>query len=120
MIDSTKPHTLNGSSPHESWGGWQGFLDSCDVRGKIEGCTWYGKTNCNYFLFSDNTVFENFGFHADNLWRRINEEGADVCLARIKKTTAATRKIIECIKAGDWQGAEDAGKDLELAPSVGD
>jgi hypothetical protein len=105
IIHADIPHTLSGDLPHESWGGWINFLASNDIRGQIDGCTWYGKTNCNYFLFRDNTLHENFGYHADALWRRIQQEGADVVLDRIKKIHAAWKKVNEALQTANHEEA---------------
>ena len=104
---TTKIHALDGTEPHPSYGGWEKFLASIKLRGEVQGCDWYGSSNCNYFVFTtENVVVENFGYHADNLWRKIQEEGADVCLSRIKKAHEGFQKVSQCIKTKDWEGAK--------------
>ena len=116
MINTNVIHTLSGSEPHESWGSWENYLASCEVRGKTKGCIWYGKTNCNYFHFtSDNTLHENYGYNGLCLWNRIQKEGANAVLARIKKCSEAAKKILQAIEAGDWEEAEEASRELATA-----
>ena len=74
-------HSINNDQPHESWGGWKNFLKSCEVRDKYRGVTFFGKTNCNYIVFSDGLLVPNFGFHGKALMNWIREKG----VAKVKK-----------------------------------
>ena len=94
--------TLNGSEPHESWGGWRNFLDSCELRdmvtegdGIVKGVIYYGKVNCNYILFDDGTLIENYGYHGTSLMKKIREEGMDVVLKKIKDCHNEIQKVIQ-------------------------
>lgn len=77
--------TLDHSQPHSDYGGWLGFLKTCETRRWEYGVIYYGYTNCNYILFPDGTLIENYAFHGDALMRQIAEEGQDVVLANIKR-----------------------------------
>ena len=105
-------HTLDGSEPHESYGGWENFLtDICEVREEVNGVTYYGVTNCNYIVFPDGTLVENFGYHGRSLMNRIREEGAEVVLTSIKANHAKIRRLLDALKFGDQEAIE-----RELAP----
>jgi len=66
---------LNNQYPDESWGGWKNFLKTCEIRRKIGKVVFYGKTNCNYIIFSDGTLIENFGYHGDVIMDQIEKNG---------------------------------------------
>lgn len=85
---------LDGSQPHESWGGWKKFLESCEIRDKARGVTFFGKTNCNYILFPNGMIVENFGFHGKALMNRIREKGV---VAVKKKIIAQRQEILDAI-----------------------
>lgn len=79
-----KLHTRNGYTPHPSWGDWHRFLSRhCEVRGKADGVVWFGATNCNYFVFPDGLIIENYGYHGKALMREIETDGAGKVRARI-------------------------------------
>lgn len=81
--------------PHPSWGGWENFLKSCEIRDQHDGVVFYGKTNCNYIVFPDGTLVENFAFHGRNLMAIVREKGAQKTLDQILEQ----RKIIKDILA---------------------
>lgn len=92
--------TLDGSQPHASYGGWRGFLDTCEHRRHEYGVIFYGKTNCNYILFPCGLVFENFGYHGTALMNRIAEEGADAVLESINRGHAEIKALLSQLQEG--------------------
>ena len=86
--------TLNGTKPHPDWGGWSKFLKTCELRGTSRGVKYYGKTNCNYILFPDGTLVENYGFHGRALLARVKSEGAHRVLVRLKKRHEEFKSIL--------------------------
>ena len=94
----TKPKTLSGSrpkrrppikalgggEPHPDYGGWRKYLEKhCEVRGKSQGVTWYGVTNCNYILFPCGTLIQNFGYHGRVLMDEVRRRGPVQVLVRL-------------------------------------
>ncbi len=67
--------TLGRGQPEESWGGWQNFLNSCKLKKTIKGVKHYYSSNCNYIVFPNNVIIENFGYHGDNTMARVKEYG---------------------------------------------
>lgn len=87
-LDQLKPfnvRTLDHSQPHSDWGGWIGFLKTCEVRRWEYGVVYYGKTNCNYILFPNGTIISNYAFWGDNLMRSIAANGWQPVLSEIVK-----------------------------------
>jgi len=107
----TGVRALNGSEPHESWGGWQGFLASCEVRDVVEQdgeeIVFFGKTNCNYILFPGGRLVCNFGFHGNALMSRVREEGWRVVLQEIEEDHEEISRILTKLRNG---GVESGGK----------
>ena len=93
-----KIKTLDGSKPHPSWGGWRKFLKSCDVRGKCKGVTFFGKTNCNYVLFPDGTLVQNFGFHGEVLMKEIKATSPAKVLVAIKMAHEKMQALFDSVK----------------------
>ncbi len=86
--------SVSGGQPHESWGGWRGFLDSCEKRDEADGVVYYGKTNCNYILFPDGTLLENFSISGQRVMNEVRERGAAAVLAAVKQGIADLRAIL--------------------------
>lgn len=89
---------LSGKQPHESWGGWESFLDTCERRDAVgsgdDEVVFYGKTNCNYILFPGGRLVENFGYHGKVLMGRVREEGWRVVLAEIEALHEEIREAL--------------------------
>lgn len=77
-------HTSNGKQPHESWGGWEGFLASCEIRDEHDGVRFFGKTNCNYILFPDGLLVCNYGYHGKAMMHEIRDDGREAVASKIK------------------------------------
>ena len=92
--------TLSGSEPHSSWGGWQGFLYSCEVRDTIstsEGSVvYYGKTNCNYILMPNGYIVQNFGFNGSALMARIRKKGWVKVWKQIESAYNELKELLAC------------------------
>ncbi len=86
--------TLSGRQPHPSHGGWANFLKTCELRGTVDNVRHYGKVNCNYILFPDGTLIENFGYHGTALMSHIRHQGADKVLNQIKKNHQDMRELL--------------------------
>jgi len=84
----------SGDEPHKSWGGWENFLTSCEVRDEHDGVTFYGKTNCNFIVFPDGMMVQNYGYHGRVLMGRIREEGRDVVRAEIERNDAELKDML--------------------------
>lgn len=92
--------TLDGSQPHESYNGWRAFLENyCEVRDTYEGVTYYGTVNCNYILFPDGTLVQNFAFHGPALMKEIRTNGVEQTLSRILKFHAAVKQSLAELRA---------------------
>lgn len=88
--------TLNNSQPHPDWGGWLGFLKTCEARRWEYGVVYYGKINCNYILFPNGTLIQNFGYDGESLMNSVAEDGWEKVLAQI----VAAKKAYEDALAG--------------------
>jgi len=84
--------TLHNEVPHESYSGWIEFLQlRCDIRG-VDGAdiptnkddalqkdydktVFFGATNCNYIIFPNGHLHQNFGYHGDVLMKSIKQQG---------------------------------------------
>ena len=92
--------TLDGREPHEDYGGWRRFLtERCEVRDEHEGVVYFGVTNCNYVVFPDGMLVENYGYHGEALMDRVRDEGVEAVQAAIRadraEVEAALRKLRE-------------------------
>ena len=77
--------SLTGGVPHPNWGGWEGFLKTCEVRREENGTIYYGKTNCNYILFPTGDLLENYGHGGESVMNKIKMLGWRKVLNDIKK-----------------------------------
>ena len=100
--------SLTGDRPHEDYGSWEGFLKTCEVRDHYDDVTHYGRTNCNFILFSDGTLLQNYGFHGRVVMNRIREEGADYVLTSIKAAYIAFKT--DLTELGVTIGANEGNK----------
>jgi len=88
-------HAIDGSQPHETYKGWENFLSQqCEVASIVDGVTHYYYSNCNYIVFPDGTLIENFGFWGNNLMRRVARDGADIVLARLLEQRAELKELL--------------------------
>jgi hypothetical protein len=94
-------HSVDGLVPHKSRGNWAEFLASRPIHDRCDGVIWYGGSNCNYFLFDDGTLFTNYGYHGDALFKRIQTEGAEAVLTRIKCAHTIMRRVQEALNEHD-------------------
>lgn len=86
--------SISGHQPHESWGGWRNYLSSCEHRDEYEGVVCYGRAHCNYVVFPDGTVVENYGVAGRNLMREIRDRGVEVVHEEIKSTIPLLRRLL--------------------------
>jgi hypothetical protein len=86
---------LDGSQPHFSWGGWENFLETCDLRDEQDGVRFFGKTNCNYLVFPHNVIIENFGYHGKAVMRNVKENGWKHEYNRIVTTLNGVRDCLQ-------------------------
>jgi hypothetical protein len=93
MRPTIKP--LSNREPHPDWGGWQGFLASCEIRDRVGETTYYGKTNCNYILFPDGTLLENYGYHGREVMERVRKLGWKRTLRSIQTAVAKINAILK-------------------------
>ena len=68
-------------------------MKTTDVRDQFDGVTYYGSSNCNYIVFPDGTLIENFGYHGRSLMNRIRENGVDATLNEIKEKRAEMHRV---------------------------
>ena len=68
---------LNGSVPHESYGSWENYfaLGRCEIKEQVDGVTYYNHVNCNYILFPNNVVVQNFGGAGEHVMANVREQG---------------------------------------------
>ena len=89
----------DGSQPHWSWGGWQKFLKTCEVRDKYRGVIFFGKTNCNYILFADGLLIQNYAYHGVSLMAKIRKYGVAKVKKEIQKDLKELRDIMERLRS---------------------
>lgn len=94
-------HPLSRSEPHPDYGGWARFLgEHCNLRRVEDGVRYFGATNCNYILFPDGMLVENYGYHGDILMNMVQENGAAVEGARIKKDHEELDALMKKVREG--------------------
>jgi hypothetical protein len=86
--------SLHNDQPHPDWGGWENFLNFCQVREETDGVIRYGISNCNYILFPDGSLLQNYGFHGKNVMDQCRQRGYQIVLEEIRHTIATIRKTI--------------------------
>ena len=92
--------TLGGNEPHPSKGGWQNFLDTeCEVRDKVDGVVFHGVVNCNYIVFPDGLLIQNYGYHGAALMNRVRKEGWKPIVEQFEKFHQETREMLDDLKA---------------------
>lgn len=80
-----KIKSLSGDMPHPDYKGWRKFLETCEIRDEHEGVTYYGTVNCNYILFPDGTLIQNYGYHGRALMYEIRKNGVAATFAKIQE-----------------------------------
>lgn len=89
--------SLSGDLPHPDYGGWEGFLRTCEVRGRHAApdgeVVYYGKTNCNYIVFPEGTLIQNYAFHGEALMTKVRAWGWKAVLRQI----CAERAVVEVL-----------------------
>lgn len=95
--------SVSGDQPHSSWKGWRNFLKTCEVRDTYtnkakETTTYYGKTNCNYIVFPNGMMVQNYAFHGQNLIDKIKKLGWKRVLTNIERDTATFKALIAWLK----------------------
>ncbi len=94
--------TLNNSQPHSSWGGWDKFLATCEVRAAIStpdgDVIYYGKTNCNYIVMPNGYIVENYAFHGHNFMWRIREAGWRKVWDKVRAAHAELNELIGSLR----------------------
>ncbi len=86
-----KLFTLDGSEPHPDNKGWKNFLKTCEVRDQVKGVIFFGITNCNYIVFPNGMIVENYGYHGRSMMEDIRDRG----MVAVKKEIIAFRKELE-------------------------
>lgn len=82
-------HYIDGVSlPHPDYGTWENFLATIEKRGECRGVIYYGISNCNYIVFPDGTLVENFGYNGVSLMHKVEEFGPDLVLKQIHEHRA--------------------------------
>ena len=77
--------SIGGGLPHADYGGWGGFLLTCEVRDRFRGVIYFGLTNCNYLLFPTGELVCNFGYHGKAVMARVRKEGWRTFLNEAKR-----------------------------------
>lgn len=71
-----KLKAINGSQPAEQYNGWENFLKNhCELRNEIDGTKFFGAVNCNYIVFPNGMILQNFGFWGQDTMNQIKEKG---------------------------------------------
>jgi hypothetical protein len=94
MTERPRIKSLTGSKPHPSWKGWRNFLATCEVRDKVGETVLYGKTNCNFILFPDGTLLENYGYNGKVVMNRIRKIGWKRVLRVFRKSHAIVQDLL--------------------------
>ena len=85
--------------PHPCYGGWWNFLtEHCEVRDTYEGVTFYGNSNCNYIVWPNGRMVQNYGYHGKALMNRIRQEGDEAVLAAIEERFRELRSLLKAIE----------------------
>jgi len=87
-------HAFNGSVPHESYGGWEEFLKTCEVREEVDGVIFFGRVNCNYIVWPNGCIIQNFGYHGHALMNEIREKGKDEVMQELEKNRTKLLEIL--------------------------
>lgn len=85
---------IAGSNGHKNWKGWKAFLKSCEVRDSVDGVIHYGTVNCNYILFPDGTLIQNYGYNGTALMNQVRIKGAGVLLQEYKDARKLIQQLI--------------------------
>jgi hypothetical protein len=86
--------SISGDMPHQDYGSWERFLETCELRAEADGVKHYGRTNCNYLVFPTGELIKNYGFHGQAVMNRIRDNGWQVVLEDIKDHCAYIRSLI--------------------------
>lgn len=93
---------INGGQPHESWGGWSGFLQACEVRDMAGSgrnkVVFFGRTNCNYILFPGERLVSNYGYHGWALMNDVRENGWKFVLEKVEQLHGEFDKIMRKLR----------------------
>jgi len=89
---------FSGSQPHKSRGDWRKYLDSIELRDEVDGVKYYGAVNCNYILFPDGKLLENYGYHGWAFMNKVREIGAVKAEKEIKELYKEMKDVCEKLK----------------------
>ena len=102
--------TLEGNEPHPSKGGWQNFLDTeCEVRDEVDGVVFHGVVNCNYIVFPNGVLVQNYGYHGRNLMNRVRKEGWKLVIERMEQFHQEMQEILDDLKERQEKRRESRG-----------
>ena len=86
--------SISGGEPHESWGGWENFLNSLEIKDQFQGVIYYTSNNSNYIFFPDGTILENYSSNGVSLMKSIRELGVDAVLLKVKEAQCDLRCLL--------------------------
>lgn len=87
---------LSGDKPHPSYGGWWKFLTKqCEIRDTFAGVAFYSVINCNYIVWPDGRMVQNYGYHGKALMDRIRREGPEAVIASIENRSRELKLLLK-------------------------
>ena len=80
-------YSMLGDAPSITYNcSWEEFIDTCELLEIFDGVGHYKNVNCNYIVFPDGLLIENYGFHGDVLMDKIRQMGVEESYKELKKT----------------------------------
>lgn len=122
----TKPAQIKPLSDdytlHASWGSWERFLATQEVRDVVQGVTHYGSSNANYIVFPDGTLIENFGYNGQVVMAEVRAKGWRKALKDIVADWKAYKKAHHalCLSLDRLNAAFDSLADVYRRRAVAD
>jgi hypothetical protein len=90
---------MDGSQPHPSRGRWEDYLTTCELRGEADGTRWYGQVNCNYLVFPNGVIVQNYGYHGRVLLDLVRREGSSKVYADLLRDRRKVQRLLVRIGA---------------------
>ncbi len=114
-MPKVKIKSLYETEPHPSYGGWNNFITTCEVRDAYRGVVHYGLSNCYYIVFPDGTLIDGAGSSGGVIMQDVREKGVWNELRELKLERRKAKLIMRTLLGALDRLTETLGTVFERA-----